>query len=128
MLEGVNTNAMKFLIDNNLPPSMTAPFVAAGHDAVHLRDVTSGDSPDEHIALLAQQRGLVIVTRDTDFGDVRRYPPKDHPGLIVLTLPNTATVTAIRGVLTALLSQPDILANLPGRLAIVEFDRVRLTS
>jgi hypothetical protein len=49
-------------------------------------------------------RGLVsaqaaLVTRDLDFGDVRRYPPEQYAGIVVLRLPEEAIAPGIVNVL-----------------------------
>ena len=40
---------MKFLIDNNLSPLLADALKAAGHDAVHVRDLGMQAAPDEEI-------------------------------------------------------------------------------
>ena len=60
-----------------------------------------------------------------DFADVRRYPPDQYAGIVVLRLPDTAVALEIVRVLERFLMEPEFLDPLPGRLAIVEVDRVR---
>jgi hypothetical protein len=50
-----------------------------------------------------------------DFADVRRYPPDQYFGFVVVRLPDTAVALEI----------VPVLEPLSGRLAIVEVDRVR---
>jgi hypothetical protein len=58
----------------------------------------------------------------------RNYPPNQYPGIVVLQLPRTATSAYINQLLDGFLQQEEIVAQLPGRLAIVAPGRVRLRS
>ena len=40
---------MKFLIDNNLSPLLADALKAAGHGAVHVRDLAMQAAPDEAV-------------------------------------------------------------------------------
>lgn len=117
---------MRFLVDANLPRTTSACIQKSGHEAVDVRDIGLGKSPDSVIARYAQQEGLALITRDKDFGDVRNYPPANYAGIVVLDLQDDAVVAEILKVLAAFLSQTESLKQLPGRLAIVEAGRIRL--
>ena len=117
---------MRFLVDANLPRSTAACIRKCGHEAVDVRDIGMGKSPDSAIARHAQQEGLALITRDKDFGDVRNYPPANYAGIVVLDLRDDTVAAEILRILTAFLGQTAILARLPGRLAIVEASRIRL--
>ncbi|MBX3402804.1 MAG: DUF5615 family PIN-like protein [Phycisphaeraceae bacterium] len=115
-----------FLIDANMPRDTIAVILASGHDALTLHDVGLRDAPDSDIAEHARQSGLIIITRDYDFADVRTYPPRDYPGIVVLQVPDTGTAPMISALVRELMLRSDVIDQLPGRLAIVEFGRVRL--
>ncbi|MBS0591583.1 MAG: DUF5615 family PIN-like protein [Proteobacteria bacterium] len=116
---------MNFLLDANMPRAALSALVTHGHGAQLARDIGLGTAPDEQIAQLARAHAAVLVTRDLDFADVRRYPPGRHFGLLVLRLPDTATAMQIAGVLDRFLKSPRLVAHLPGRLAVVDPVRVR---
>ncbi len=117
---------MRFLIDASLPRS-TAPSVKGlGDDAVDVRDLGMGGAPDADIAAYAQRQQLCLFTRDYDLADIRNYPPDQYFGLVVFELPATATAPVILNLVESFLRQRNVLALLPGRLAIVEPGRVRL--
>lgn len=116
----------KFLIDANMPKEAVAVILASGHDALTLHDVGLRDAPDSAIADHARRNGLIILTRDYDFADVRAYPPRDFSGIVVLQVPDTGTASMICALVRDLMLRDDIIAQLAGHLAIVEFGRVRL--
>ena len=61
---------MRLLIDANLSPRIAARLRGAGHDAVHVADVGMLAAPDGAILAHAASTGLVIISADTDFGEL----------------------------------------------------------
>ncbi len=116
---------MRFLLDANMPRSAAGAVQRLGHEAVDVRDIGLGGSDDEQIAAYAKEHKFALVTRDFDFSDVRNYQPAEYAGIIVLELPDDVIAATVVKVLESFLSQPELLAQVPGRLAIVESWRVR---
>jgi predicted nuclease of predicted toxin-antitoxin system len=116
---------MRFLIDANLPRTVIAVVRSLGHHAEFARDIGLGSATDDQIAKHALHYRAALLTRDLDFADIRRYPPDQYSGIVVLRLPDTAVAEEIAAVLKRFLSEPGFIASLAGRLAIVEGDRVR---
>jgi predicted nuclease of predicted toxin-antitoxin system len=61
---------MRFLIDANLSPRVAASLSSAGFESVHVRDVGLLTAADKAILDYAAANGLVIVSADTDFGEL----------------------------------------------------------
>lgn len=79
---------MKFWVDAQLPPLLAA-WLAAQFDveAFSLRALGLRDAADAAIFLAAQQQGIVIISKDSDFVElVSRYGPP--PQLIWVTCGN----------------------------------------
>ena len=98
----------------------------AGHDALSVFEQSLAGRPDGRIALVCQQEGRALITLDTDFSDIRTYPPADYPGLIVLRLARQGVPEVTRVVRRLL----EVFAtnDCHGRLWIVERDRIRVRS
>ena len=54
---------MKFLIDNNLSPLLADALKAAGHDAVHLRDLGMQAATDRVVLEHARADERILVLR-----------------------------------------------------------------
>jgi predicted nuclease of predicted toxin-antitoxin system len=96
---------MKFLIDNALSPQIAIGLVEAGYDAIHVRDLNMGTSPDIDIFNIAIAQQRTIISADTDFGTLlalraERFPsvilfrrgishiPQTQLSILLLNLPN----------------------------------------
>jgi predicted nuclease of predicted toxin-antitoxin system len=115
---------MKFKIDENLPVKVAILLQKEGHEAKTVQQQQLSGAPDTDIAKVCQQEKRVLLTLDTDFGDIRAYPPEDFFGLIVLRLErqDKQHVSAVLSRITNLfLEEP-----LEGHLWIVEENRVRI--
>ena len=116
---------MRFLLDANMPRSAVSLLRELGYVTEDVRDILPNGADDMEVANRAKLDRAILVTRDFDFADIRNYPPKEYTGIIVLELPDDAVATQVTAALKSFLEKPDLLARLPGRLAIVESWRVR---
>ena len=59
---------MKFLVDALLPRTLAERLRAAGHDAVHTRDLPLRNrTPDSAVNRVSMTERRVVVTKDSDF-------------------------------------------------------------
>ena len=77
---------MHFKIDENLPPEIALHLRQHGHDATTVWDEQLRGSADNHLIEVCRREGRILLTLDLDFADIRLYPPREYPGLIVLRL------------------------------------------
>jgi predicted nuclease of predicted toxin-antitoxin system len=75
---------VKFLIDNNLSPLLAEGLKAAGHDAVHLRDLGMQAEPDPAVLQRAQTDERVLVSADTDFGGLLARSRATGPSVLMI--------------------------------------------
>src|ERR1019366_10125444 len=59
---------MKFLVDAHLPPGLCVLLQAAGHDALHTRQLPAQNkTSDQVINELSLMEQRVVISKDTDF-------------------------------------------------------------
>jgi predicted nuclease of predicted toxin-antitoxin system len=89
---------LKFKTDQNMPFEAAELLRSLGYDCETVGDEQLLGADDEVIAAKRKDEGCVIVTLDTDFSDIRRYPPDQYAGIIVLRVRNQVPAS-IAGVL-----------------------------
>ena len=70
---------MRLLYDENLPPRLVSRLADIYVASVHVRDVGLKNAADELVWQYAQDHGLVIVSKDSDFHHrslLFGFPPK----------------------------------------------------
>ena len=67
---------MRFKLDENLPAELANLFGEVGHDASTVLDQRLGGATDPSVASACVREQRAIVTLDTDFADIRTYPPE----------------------------------------------------
>ena len=115
---------MQFKVDENLPADSCRILREAGHDAMSVLDQKLGGHPDTDIAARCISESRVLITLDTDFGNILGYPPQDYPGIIVIRTEDQAKPTVllfVRRVVAALAAESP-----RGKLWIVEPERIRV--
>src|SRR5947209_8702819 len=114
-----------FLVDASLPRATGDLIRAHGHQATDVRDIGMGTALDPDIAKHARINQLAIISIDRDFGNVVQYPPADYQGLVVIRPPDGATVARVLSLVERFLTDGKVIANLAGRLVVVEPGRIR---
>ena len=115
---------MRFKIDENLPKALEILFAESGHDAISVEDQGLAGQPDGRIADVSHSEGRALVTLDTDFTDIRAFPPSLYSGIVVFRLRSQG----LRSVLSFGRRFLDRLENesLVEQLWIVEDGRIRI--
>ena len=75
---------MKFKVDENLPLEVSTRLRDAGHDSLTVLDQQLGGTSDPHLISVCMTESRILVTLDTDFGNILAYPPDHLPGVIVI--------------------------------------------
>lgn len=77
---------MRFKIDENLPIEAADLLNQRGHDAQTVFQEELSGAPDTDIASACKREKRALLTLDTDFSDIRTYPPENFFGLVILRL------------------------------------------
>jgi predicted nuclease of predicted toxin-antitoxin system len=115
---------MRFKVDENLHEDVAAALRDEEHDAQTVHDEQLRGRPDTDIAEACRREGRVLITLDLDFSNIREYPPKDYPGLIVLRVVDQSrprVLSVFSQIFELLPSQP-----LAGHLWVVSESGVRI--
>lgn len=116
---------MKYLLDANLSHRVADLLRSAGLDATHVREYDLHRADDEEIVRFAHTENRVIVSEDTDFGEILAKSGRDAPSLVLLRSANAWTPEQQATLLTANL--PGLEEELGrGAVAVLEPARVRL--
>src|SRR5438552_411208 len=115
---------MRFKTDENLPIEIAELLRRAGHDALSVGEQNLVGAADPAVAVVSQTEKRAIVTLDLDFSDIRRFPPEDYSGIIVLrpVLQLIPTLERIMARAITLLGQEP----LEGCLWVVDDHQVRI--
>jgi predicted nuclease of predicted toxin-antitoxin system len=79
-------------VDENIGGSGVAILTQGGHDVMTVREQGLARSADERVFQACTNEGRTLVTMDRDFGNVRRFPPKQTAGIVILDLGGPASL------------------------------------
>jgi predicted nuclease of predicted toxin-antitoxin system len=116
---------VRFLVDNALSPRLAVGLVAAGPDAVHVRELGLAGASDEVLFDLAGDQDRVLVSADTDFGTLLALRNTTRPSVLLFRHMPDRSAGALLAVLLANLDPvADALAQ--GAVVIIDPRRVRV--
>jgi len=87
---------MQFKIDENLPIEIAEMLNLAGHNAKTVNEQQLQGTKDPALIGICNKEDRILVTLDTDFCDIRAYPPEDFSGIIILRVKSQAKPHVIK--------------------------------
>lgn len=115
---------MLFKLDENIPIELANHLRELGHDVDTVVDEGLLGSPDDAIERAARNAKRIVITLDTDLGDVRKFPPRESAGIVLLRLADQQ-IPAVVAVVSRLVDQYEAEIR-AGRLLVVTESRVRI--
>ena len=114
---------MRLKLDENLSRHLKQILSDLQHDATTAAEEDLLAKSDTAVAAAAKNDDRVLLTLDVEFGDLRKYPPGTHPG-IVLFRPRSFGPVSVNRFVEDFVRGAD-LRLLRGCVAVVDPDRVR---
>jgi predicted nuclease of predicted toxin-antitoxin system len=111
-------------LDENLSRHLKHSLSVYQHDVTTAGEEGLLSQPDTVIAAAANTEGRMLLTLDIEFGDLRKYPPSSHPG-IILFRPKTFGPLAVNRFVEAFV-RDNALEPLAGCVVVVEPTRIRV--
>lgn len=115
---------MKFILDENLPPSLVEKLKSIGYESYHVNEVGYSNTADSKIAALAKRENAVILTHDTDFGTIMALNEDDKPSIILFRW-QTISVNSLFLFLEEYLPQLEIDLE-KGSFIVVDDNKIRV--
>ena len=118
---------MKFLLDQNVSPALVGLLADADHLAEHVRDLGMREAPDDVVLAATRDAGAVLISSDTDFGELLARSNANGPSVILLRRQEGRRASKIASLIVAnLKAVADDLAS--GAIVVLDDDRVRIRS
>jgi predicted nuclease of predicted toxin-antitoxin system len=117
---------LKFLVGSAVSPEVAEGLRRGGHDAIHTVDCGLASASDEAILERAASEGRIVVTGDTDFGDLLARSAAGQPSIILFR--RTSGKPLEENLLIArALGKPEVCEVLDaGGIIVVDPRRVRI--
>lgn len=115
---------MKLKLDENLSRHLKQPLRSLRHDVATAAEEGLLSQPDVAVAAAAKAEERILLTLELEFGDLRKFPPGSHPG-IVLFRPRSFGPLEVNRVVSEFIGSVD-LNQLSKCVVIVEPLRVRI--
>ncbi len=115
---------MKLLLDENLAARVAPLLAAEGHDVLHVGDLGLLGAADEWVLEAASRERRVLVTADTDFGDLLALSGAALPSVLLLRRAGRRAEQRAKQILDAVQVAADSLES--GALVVAEHSRVRI--
>jgi len=115
---------MKIKLDHNLSRHLRGTLESFGHDVDTAFEEGLARASDREVLLAATAQDRILFTLDTDFLNLKRYPPKRHAGVVVFR-PTRQGAVAVMKMVEAFVRSSD-LKRYRKRTALVERTRIRI--
>lgn len=115
---------MRLKVDENLPAQLADLLKSHGHDVATVVQQGLGGAEDREVLGAAREEDRILLTLDTDFGNILDYPVGTHAGIVVFRLQDQrwpALEEPARRLLRA-----GVLERLKGGLAVVDESKIRM--
>lgn len=111
-----------FLVDECVSLQTTLLLRALGFHTESIHALGLRGMADSEVFKIAQEGKAILLTYDRGFGNIRKYPPRSHNGIIVLRAYDSRSLRGCHRVLEKLLK---LESEFKGALFIVDQNKYR---
>ena len=115
---------MRIKLDQNLSQSLREDLSKLGHDVETIVAEDLSGASDDDVLRITTAEDRILLTLDTDFLNLKKFPSEKHRGVIVFR-PRRQGALAVSKFVLAFVRSAD-LRKYYGRTAVVELTRVRI--
>jgi predicted nuclease of predicted toxin-antitoxin system len=115
-------SSLRFLVDVNVGVAVADNLRDSGHDVVFAGDL-DWCMPDTDVLSVAHQEQRIILTMDTDFGELVYHSQQQHAGVLLLRMPGANREEKIRIVQQIVSRYGD---QLPSHFCVYRQGRLRI--
>jgi hypothetical protein len=115
---------MKIKLDQNLSQHLRGVLAEFSHDVDTVFDEGLSGASDTEVLAVAKSQDRLFFTLDTDFLDLKIYPPNSHSGVVVFRPPRQGALALMRFVRDFVRSTD--LRRLNRSTTVVERRRIRV--
>ena len=115
---------MKLKLDENISCHLKTVLKNLNHDVLTVSDQDLLSQNDITIGKAVKTEGRMLLTLDLEFGDLRKYPPGSHPG-IILFRPRSFGPLAVNRFVEGFVRDTD-LDQFNGCVVVVDPSKVRV--
>jgi predicted nuclease of predicted toxin-antitoxin system len=115
---------MKLKLDENLSRHLKRTLSGLHHDVSTAGEDGLLSKPDSVVAAAAKSENRVLLTLDVEFGNLAKYPPGKHPGIILFRPKSLGPLTA-NSFIEEFFRHTEV-QSLKGCLVVVDPNRTRV--
>lgn len=114
-------SSLRFLVDANLGVAVVEALRQGGHDVAFVGEL-DWSMPDDEILGIARREERIILTMDTDFGELIYHSRQPHAGVLLLRMSGSSAdkVRAVEEIVTR------YGGRLPNCFAVYRAGRLRI--
>ncbi len=116
--------SLRIKLDESLSNSIAKILLARGYSVATVIEQGWGGYTDLILWPLIAKEGMFFITTDKEFGDIHKYPPGTHPGILLLRW-DKESLSAYRHVLELVLEK-HALTNLVGTVTVASLKGIRI--
>jgi predicted nuclease of predicted toxin-antitoxin system len=113
---------LTFVVDECVSRQTLNLLKSLGFRVERIQDLAGPGIEDQEVFKIAQEKKAVLLTYDRGFGNIRRYPPQYHNGVVVLKAYSSKSLQRCHKVLEKLLKRE---GDFKGTLFIVDENKYR---